>query len=134
MPAEWAADHLWSRTDLKPEDVRVANLYDGFSMLPIIWMEALRLCGRGEGGPFVEGGSRIAIDTGVFALNPHGGQLSAGRLHGYGHIHEAVVQLRGEGMARQVPDDPAGGRGQQRSRAHGRVSPADQRSPLSTTG
>jgi acetyl-CoA acetyltransferase len=106
MSAEWAARHLWSRTDLKPHDVRVANLYDGFSILPIIWMEALGLCGRGEGGPFVDGGSRIAIDTGVFALNPHGGQLSAGRLHGYGHIHEAVVQLRGEGLARQVPHDP----------------------------
>ena len=32
----------------------------------------------------------------------HGGQLSAGRLHGFGFIHEAVLQLRGEAGARQL--------------------------------
>ena len=38
----------------------------------------------------------------MVALNPHGGQLSAGRTHGMGFVHEAVVQLRGEGGDRQV--------------------------------
>ena len=56
---------------------------------------------REEGGPFIDGGSRIARDGDV-ALNPNGGQLSAGRLHGYGFFHEAVVQLRGDGGERQV--------------------------------
>jgi len=36
-------------------------------------------------------------------LNTHGGQLSHGRTHGVGLIYEAIVQLRGEGGARQVP-------------------------------
>ncbi|WP_419918140.1 thiolase C-terminal domain-containing protein [Candidatus Poriferisocius sp.] len=93
--------HLWSRTDLKPEDVDVALLYDGFSFNALSWLEALGFCGRGEGAAFVEGGTRIARD-GEIPLNPHGGQLSAGRLHGYGFLHEAVVQLRGHGGGRQV--------------------------------
>ncbi len=100
-----AARMMWERTDLRPADVDVAELYDGFSFLAMAWLEALGFCGRGEGGPFVEGGARIAID-GEIPLNTQGGQLSAGRLHGYGFLHEAVVQLRGQGGERQVPGDP----------------------------
>jgi len=92
---------LWERTDLKPADVEVAELYDGFSFIALAWLEALGFCRRGEGGAFIESGSRIALD-GEVPLNTHGGQLSAGRLHGYGFLHEAVLQLRGEGEARQV--------------------------------
>jgi acetyl-CoA acetyltransferase len=96
---------LWSRTDLRPADVDVAELYDGFSFLALAWLEALGFCGKGEGGPFVEGGTRIALD-GELPLNTHGGQLSAGRLHGYGFLHEAALQLWGGGGARQVPGEP----------------------------
>jgi acetyl-CoA acetyltransferase len=100
-----AAKHLWSRTDLTPEDVDVAELYDGFSYLAMSWLEALGFCPVGEGGRFIDGGARIALD-GELPLNTHGGQLSAGRLHGYGFLHEACVQLWGEGGTRQVPGDP----------------------------
>jgi acetyl-CoA acetyltransferase len=96
---------LWQRTDLQPRDVDVAELYDGFSFLSMAWLEALGFCGKGESGPFVEGGSRIALD-GELPLNTHGGQLSAGRLHGYGFLHEACVQLWREGGDRQVAGDP----------------------------
>jgi acetyl-CoA acetyltransferase len=65
----------------------------------------LGFCGIGEGGAFVEGGDRIALD-GPLPLNTHGGQLSAGRLHGWGFLHEACVQLRSEGGERQVAGDP----------------------------
>jgi acetyl-CoA acetyltransferase len=101
MAARDAAAHMWSRTDLKPSDVDVAELYDGFSFLTMAWLEAFGFCGRGESGPFVEGGERIGLG-GVLPLNTHGGQLSAGRLHGFGFIHEACVQLRGDGGLRQV--------------------------------
>lgn len=97
------AAHLWSRTDLTASDVDIACLYDGFSFNCLSWMEALGFCKQGEGGPFIEGGTRIA-PGGDFVLNPHGGQLSAGRLHGYGFFHEAVVQLRGDAGERQVPN------------------------------
>ncbi|MDJ0788560.1 MAG: thiolase family protein [Myxococcota bacterium] len=96
---------LWERTELGPGDVDVAELYDGFSFITLAWLEALGFCGRGESGPFVEGGARIARD-GELPLNTQGGQLSGGRLHGYGFLHEAVVQLRGEAGERQVPNDP----------------------------
>jgi acetyl-CoA acetyltransferase len=96
-----AAAQMWSRTDLRPSDVQIAELYDGFSFLTMNWLEALGLCPLGESGPFIEGGKRIARD-GELPVNTHGGQLSAGRLHGYGFLHEACVQLWGEGGARQV--------------------------------
>jgi len=103
MPALDAAAHMWSRTDLRPADVDVAELYDGFSWLTMAWLEALGFCAHGESGPFIEGGKRIALE-GDLPLNTHGGQLSAGRLHGFGFLHEDVVQLRGDGGDRQVRD------------------------------
>ena len=101
MCARDAAAMMWSRTDLGPADVDVVELYDGFSFITMAWMEALRFCGKGEIGPFIEGGGRIALD-GELPLNTHGGQLSSGRLHGYGFLHEACTQLWGEGGDRQV--------------------------------
>jgi acetyl-CoA acetyltransferase len=101
MAARDAAASMWERTDLTPGDVDVAQLYDGFSILTMVWLEALGFCGPGESGPFVAGGTAIGRD-GVLPLNTAGGQLSGGRLHGFGLIHEACVQLRGEGGARQV--------------------------------
>jgi acetyl-CoA acetyltransferase/uncharacterized OB-fold protein len=102
MAARDAAAHLWSRTDLKPADVDIAQLYDGFSFLTLAWLEALGFCKRGESGAFVENG-RIALG-GALPVNTWGGQLSGGRLHGFGFVAEAVRQLRGECGARQVPD------------------------------
>jgi acetyl-CoA acetyltransferase len=96
-----AADELWSKTDLTPADVDIAELYDGFTFLALAWLEALGFCGTGESGPFVDGGTRIALD-GDLPLNTYGGQLSAGRMHGYWVLHEACLQLRGEAGERQV--------------------------------
>jgi acetyl-CoA acetyltransferase len=96
-----AAAELWSKTDLKPSDVDFAELYDGFTFLTLAWLEALGFCGDGESGPFVEGATRIALD-GELPLNTYGGQLSAGRMHGYWVVHEACLQLRGQAGDRQV--------------------------------
>jgi acetyl-CoA acetyltransferase len=95
------AAHLWTRTELRPDDVDVAELYDGFSFNCLSWLEALGFCGIGEAKDFLDGGKNIARD-GVIPLNTHGGQLSHGRTHGMGLIHEAVTQLRGEAGERQV--------------------------------
>jgi acetyl-CoA acetyltransferase len=100
MAAADAAASMWARTDLKPSDVDTVQLYDGFTFLALSWLEALGFCAHGEGGPFVEGG-RIALG-GELPMNTNGGQLSGGRLHAFGYVHEAVTQLRGEAGERQV--------------------------------
>lgn len=107
---EWPSSYptgrdLWKRTDYKPKDVDTVQFYDGFSFLPITWLEGLGFCGVGEAGQFLEGGHRIARD-GELPMNTNGGQLGAGRLHGFGFAHEAATQLAGKGGARQIPGDP----------------------------
>jgi acetyl-CoA acetyltransferase len=105
MASVEAAAEMWAHTDLQPGDVDVAELYDGFTFLTLAWLEALGLCRDGEAGPFVEGGERIALD-GELPLNTYGGQLSAGRMHGYWILHEACLQLRGQAGPRQVAGGP----------------------------
>lgn len=99
-----AAAEMWSKTKLGPADVDMAQLYDGFTFLTFAWLEALGLCAKGGAGPFVEGAQRIAID-GELPLNTYGGQLSAGRLHGYWGLHEACLQMRRNAGTRQVRKD-----------------------------
>jgi acetyl-CoA acetyltransferase len=96
---------MWQNTALKPADVDMAQLYDGFSFLTVIWLEAMGFCERGAVGEFVDGGDTIGI-TGSLPINTSGGQLSGGRLHGMGFLHEACVQMWGEGGDRQAPKVP----------------------------
>jgi len=96
------AAHLWSRSSLRPADVDVALVYDGFTFNAVSWLEALGFCGLFEAADWIDGGRRIALD-GELPVNPHGGQLSEGRTHGFGFLYEAVAQLRHEAGERQVP-------------------------------
>jgi acetyl-CoA acetyltransferase/uncharacterized OB-fold protein len=102
MAARDAAANMWARADLGPDDVDTIQLYDGFSWLTLAWIEALGFCKRGEAGPFVEGG-RVRLG-GALPLNTWGGQLSGGRLHGFGFLAEGIRQVRGTCGDRQVPD------------------------------
>jgi acetyl-CoA acetyltransferase/uncharacterized OB-fold protein len=97
------AAHVWTRTSLRHDDVDLALLYDGFTFNAISWLEGLGFCGFGEAQDWIDGGRRIALD-GDLPVNPHGGQLSEGRTHGFGFLYEAVAQLRGDAEARQVAD------------------------------
>jgi acetyl-CoA acetyltransferase len=96
------AKQLWSRTSLRPDDVDCVQLYDGFTIIPFLWLEALGFCGEGESGPFVEAGNtRLG---GSLPMNTDGGACNVGRRHGANFCIEAIRQLRGQSGARQVPD------------------------------
>lgn len=100
ISSQWSTG-LWQRTDFTPADVDVASLYDGFSIFALCWLEDFGFCPVGASGEFVADVSRITLG-GELPINTAGGQLSGGRLHGFGHLHEGCVQIRGEGGARQV--------------------------------
>jgi acetyl-CoA acetyltransferase len=106
MAAHDAAASMWAQTDIRPADVDVAGLYDGFSIFVPMWLEAFGFCGKGEGGAFI-GAGQTRLD-GAIPVNTGGGQLSAGRLHGYGLLHEVCTQLWGDGGGRQVSDARTG--------------------------
>ena len=42
------AERLWSRSSFRPEDIDVAQIYDGFTNVTLHWIEALGFCGIGE--------------------------------------------------------------------------------------
>lgn len=88
---------------LEPRDIDVAELYDCFTIVPIIELEELGFCKPGEGGAFfADGRARLG---GTLPVNTHGGMLShahAGAAGGLFGIVEAVRQLRGGLGARQV--------------------------------
>src|SRR3546814_7846877 len=102
-PRSTRTDTLFPYTTLF-RSLDVAQLYDGFTYHTMVWLESMGICQPGEAGAFVEGGRRIALE-GEMPINTGGGQLSAGRLHAYGQLHESCVQLWGRGGERQVPKD-----------------------------
>ncbi len=90
----WAcAASLWSRSALRPSDVDVVQLYDAFTPLVLLSLEAYGFCGRGEAADFVaEGNLRLG---GMLPANTSGGGLSEAYVHGFNLITEGVRQLRG---------------------------------------
>jgi acetyl-CoA acetyltransferase len=94
-------DDLFTRADLSPADVQVAEIYDCFSSTVLMGLEGLGLCERGGAGAFVRSGA-TALD-GQLPTNTHGGLLSEGYLHGMNTVTEAVLQVQGRGGVRQAP-------------------------------
>jgi acetyl-CoA acetyltransferase len=110
-PAVSAGRDCFEMAGVTPADVDFAELYDCFSVTPLITLEDFGFCKKGEGGAFVEGGKRIELG-GELPIVTHGGCLShchPGLPAGIFHITEAVKQLRGEvEPARQVKDAKIG--------------------------
>ena len=89
---------------IKPADVDMLSLYDAFTITPILFLEDLGFCPKGEGGRFVAGGT--IAPGGKLAVNTSGGGLSYCHPGMYGLLVmiEAIRQVRGECGQRQVKD------------------------------
>ncbi|MGE0290194.1 hypothetical protein [Bradyrhizobium sp. CCH5-F6] len=103
--AKQSGERAYQMAGVKPADIDVAQLYDCFSIVPLIELEELGFCEPGEGGAFFADG-RASIG-GKLPVNTHGGMLShahAGAAGGLFGIVEGVRQLRGGLGPRQVKD------------------------------
>jgi acetyl-CoA acetyltransferase len=103
-PARRSGERAFAMAGVKPSEIDVLQVYDSFTITVLLTLEALGFCGKGEGGPFVEGG-RLTLD-GDLPTNTDGGGLSSNHpgMRGLFLIIEAVRQLRGEAEGRQVAD------------------------------
>jgi acetyl-CoA acetyltransferase len=92
-PSWVCAEQLYRDSDIRPEDIRVAQIYDAFTPLVLFSLEGYGFCGRGEGAAFSEEG---ALEVGGrLPINTSGGGLSEAYVHGFNLINEGVRQLRG---------------------------------------
>ncbi len=101
-PSWVAGPKLWSRSEFRPADVPVAQLYDAFSPLIPLSLEGYGFCGRGEGAAFTEDGA-LEWPDGRLPTNTSGGGMSEAYVHGFNLVTEAVRQIRGTSTC-QVPD------------------------------
>ena len=99
--AKESARIAFGMAGVSPQMVDVAELYDCFTIVPIMTLEDYGFCAKGEGGRFVEDGN-ISL-AGSLPINTSGGLLSETGMPGMQHVLEGVRQIRGE-AANQVSD------------------------------
>lgn len=91
--AKTAAKTAFAMAGLGPKDIDVAEIYDCFTITPLMTLEDYGFCKPGQAGPFVSGGC-IEIG-GDLPMNTSGGLLSETGMPGMQLTIEAVRQLRG---------------------------------------
>ena len=90
---ELVADQLWRQSGLTVDDIDAAMIYDHFSPIVLMQLEAVGFCGPGEAKDFLADGNGT-LDS-PLPINTHGGLLGEAYIHGVNHITEATRQLRG---------------------------------------
>ncbi|WP_405182678.1 thiolase family protein [Nocardia sp. NBC_01377] len=119
LPLHWPLDdimaggretarRLWERTGLRPADVDLPQVYDGFSPFVYFWLEALGFCPTGEAHRFVRGGGIDSDKPGGLPVLSGGGALGNGRMHGIPQLLECYLQLAGRAGDRQRPEATVG--------------------------
>ena len=110
-PAAESGRLAYRRAGVGPADIDLAQLYDAFSYMPLVALEDLGFCAKGEGGPFVDAKEGRLLRGGELPVNTDGGGLSACHpgMRGLFLITEAVRQLRGD-YAATAPERQAGRR------------------------
>lgn len=99
--AQRVSRDLWEQTGLGPKDMDMAMLYENFSPVVFMMLEAHGFVGKGEAKDFIKSGQlRLG---GALPTNPNGGLLGEGYIHGFNNMTEAVRQMRGT-AANQVKD------------------------------
>ena len=107
--AEEAARQAYEMAGVGPQDIKVADVHDCFTIAEIMAYEDLGFCKKGEGGPFVA--DRQTYIGGKVAVNVDGGLKAKGHpigATGLSMTYEIAQQLRGEAGERQVPDADIG--------------------------
>ena len=87
------ARRIYTKAGIGPDDIQAAILYDHFTPVVLMQLEAFGFCDRGEAPDFVRDGN-IELD-GRLPVNPHGGMIGEAYIHGMNNIAEGVRQLRG---------------------------------------
>jgi acetyl-CoA C-acetyltransferase len=100
-----ASQEAYEMAGVGPEDIDIAELYDGYPIFPLITLEGLGICKRGEAGAFVYEGN--TWPGGKLPMTTNGGMLGQGHTAAGGGVAilvEAVRQLMGKAGERQVKD------------------------------
>jgi acetyl-CoA acetyltransferase len=102
--AKVSGEDAFRHAGVTPEDIDTVQLYDSFTITALLMLEDLGFCKKGEGGPFVEGGTLEL--GGKLPLNTDGGALSSCHpgMRGIFLLAEAARQLRGQAGEAQVSD------------------------------
>lgn len=103
-PAALSGPRAFAMAGVTPGEIDVAQIYDAFTITPMLALEDLGFCARGESGAFVADGNLTL--GGSLPTNTDGGGLSSNHpgKRGIFTLIESVRQLRGEGPGVQVPD------------------------------
>ena len=112
LPLHWPLDdimtagadtarRLWASAGIGPADVDLPQVYDGFSPLVWIWLEALGYCAAGEAHQLVTDGGIDTDAPGALPVLSGGGALGNGRMHGIPQMLECYLQLSGRAGERQ---------------------------------